>query len=130
MIPYIFLFALPACAALAEHPHSRREHPGAMWIVAGVALTLMIGLRYQVGGDWNNYFLPLMEASYLPLSDALTLDDPGYMLLNWLAASGDLGMWFVNLICGALFTYGLLSFSRQQPRPWLAIVVAVPYLIT
>ena len=51
------------------------------------------------------------------------------MLLNWLAGRNDLGIWFVNTICGGIFSYGLIAFARSQPRPWLALAVAVPYLI-
>ena len=51
------------------------------------------------------------------------------MLLNWFAGRNDLGIWFVNTVCGAIFSYGLIAFARSQPRPWLALVVAVPYLI-
>jgi hypothetical protein len=29
---------------------------------------------------------------------------------------------------GVLFSWGLVAFCRQQPRPWLALAVAVPYL--
>jgi hypothetical protein len=36
----------------------------------------------------------------------------------------------VNSVSAVLFTWGLLTFCRNQPRPWLALMVAVPYLIT
>ena len=51
------------------------------------------------------------------------------MLLNWFAGQNELGIWFVNTICGGIFSYGLIAFARSQPRPWLALAVAVPYLI-
>jgi hypothetical protein len=28
-----------------------------------------------------------------------------------------------------LFSWGLVAFCRQQPRPWLALAVAVPYMV-
>ena len=51
-------------------------------------------------------------------------------MLNWLAARTELGPYFVNTVCAALFAWGLVVFCRAQPRPWLALVVAVPYLVT
>ena len=51
------------------------------------------------------------------------------MLLNWFAGQNELGFWFVNTVCGGIFSYGLIAFARSQPRPWLALAVAVPYLI-
>ena len=35
----------------------------------------------------------------------------------------------VNLICATIFTGGLVRLCREQPFPWLGIVVAVPYLV-
>ena len=100
-----------------------------MWVLAGVALTVTIGLRYQVGGDWNNYLAYLAVMGDWELAEVLAYGDPGYMLLNWFAGRNDLGIWFVNTVCGGIFSYGLIAFARSQPRPWLALAVAVPYLI-
>jgi hypothetical protein len=65
----------------------------------------------------------------MEFDEVLAYGDPGYMLLNWFAGRNNLGIWFVNTVCGAIFSYGLIAFARSQPRPWLALVVAVPYLI-
>jgi hypothetical protein len=65
-----------------------------------------------------------------PLQEALSEGDPAYSLLNWLAAETGLGVYFVNTVCAVLFAWGLVAFCRAQPRPWLALVVAVPYLVT
>jgi hypothetical protein len=40
---------------------------------------------------------------------------------------GDL--WLIDLVCGAVFVTGVYKLARLQPNPWLAVVVAVPYLI-
>jgi hypothetical protein len=102
----------------------------AVWLLAGFALTITIGLRYQVGGDWNNY---LEQFAYIPSWELVEVfgyvGDPGYTLLVWFAGRNDFGIWFVNTVCGGIFSYGLIAFARSQPRPWLALAVAVPYLI-
>lgn len=95
-------------------------------------LVLMIGLRHEVGGDWGSY-LGHIEMVAAPLQEALTEGDPAYSLLNWLAAEtglGVYGVYFVNTVCAVLFAWGLVVFCRAQPRPWLALAVAVPYLVT
>ncbi len=95
-----------------------------------VALVLMIGLRHEVGGDWFAYEEYIYIASFDTLQEAISRGDPAYNALNWLAARLDLGSYFVNTVCAAIFAWGLVVFCRAQPLPWLALVVAVPYLIT
>ena len=96
-----------------------------------VVLALMIGLRHEIGADWGTYIEHQLDARYKSLSESMFDGaDPAYGLLNWLAGQMDLGVYFVNLVCAGLFTWGLLVFCRAQPLPWLALVVAVPYLIT
>jgi hypothetical protein len=95
-----------------------------------VVLVLMIGLRHDVGGDWSSYASHIQEAGYLTLPQALARNDPAYSLLNWLSAWTGIGPYFVNTVCATLFSWGLMVFCRAQPRPWLALVVAVPYLVT
>jgi hypothetical protein len=41
----------------------------------------------------------------------------------------DWGIFGVNLFGGAIFAFGLVIFCRRQPRPWLALAIAVPYLV-
>jgi hypothetical protein len=97
----------------------------------------MIGLRDDVGGDWVHYLAAVEKAAGFSLQELLSSDqglitqkDPAYILLNWLAALTGMGVYFVNTVCAVLFSWGLVVFCRAQPRPWLALVVAVPYLVT
>ena len=130
MLPYWFLFAIPAFVALQErsaHPVSPRRKP--LFVSVTLLLAVMIGLRYQVGGDWGSYLGYLRRSEYLSFSEVFTLRDPGYILLNWVAVQTNGEIWLVNLVCGLIFATGLVSFARSQPRPWLAILVAIPYLV-
>jgi EpsG family len=130
LLPYWILFGIFAAGAVES---GRRLHVGPqrapIFIAAGVFTALMIGLRYRVGGDWGNYERIFEEVEYLNLRDSLGGGDPGYYFLNWLSWRLGFEIWFVNLICGVIFTWGLIKFARQQPNPWLATLVAVPYLI-
>ncbi len=100
-----------------------------LWLFPLIGLTLVIGLRHEVGGDWD-YYLPYTEsAQWLTLKEAISESDPGYGLLNWLGANWGGGIYLVNTVCGLLFSLGLTAFCRQLPRPWLALAVAVPYLV-
>ena len=72
----------------------------------------------------------LREISKRSFFEALKTSDPGYALVNWSVAQVGADVWLVNLICGAIFTWGLIRFARIQERPWLAVLIAVPYLVT
>jgi hypothetical protein len=89
----------------------------------------MVGLRFEVGGDWYNYLEIFAYYQYRDLGDVLFASDPGFSFLNWLAQELGYDIWFVNSICAAIFMWGLVKFARQQPNPWLVFVVAVPYLV-
>jgi hypothetical protein len=128
MLTYWMMFLMPAWAAIAQPRLRAAPRLGPGWVLAWLALTLLIGLRFQVGGDWNSYANAVYAASGRSLAEVLTGGDPGYGLLNWLAWHLGLGVYGVNLACGALFGLGLIVFCRQQPRPWLAMAVAMPYL--
>jgi hypothetical protein len=99
-----------------------------MFSIGLLIVCLMIGLRFEVGGDWGSYLLMFRRAN-MGLDYALRFGDPGYMLLNWVVGFFGGGVLVVNLVCGALFAWGLARLCRTQPEPWLAMVVAVPYLV-
>lgn len=126
MTPYWLLLLLPLWACL-QGP--RRPWPvWQAWLI-GIALTLFIGLRHEVGGDWFNYIPYLTRAEGLSLSEVMVWGDPGYNTLNWLFATHPWGIYGVNLVSAAIFSAGLVLFCRSQPRPWLALCLAIPYLV-
>ena len=126
MIPYWLLLLLPILFCV----HGPCRHwPAWQAILIGIALTLFIGLRHEIGGDWGNYLPYLTRAEGLSLSEVMAWGDPGYNALNWLFASHPWGIYGVNLVSGAIFSAGLVVFCRAQPRPWLALCLAIPYLV-
>jgi hypothetical protein len=90
---------------------------------------ILIGLRYKVGTDYPTYARLFKHLSHLDLRSALTQTDVGYAALNWTVSYVGGGFWLVNLVCSALFTYGLVQYAKGEPNPWLVIVVGVPYLV-
>ena len=148
MTPYWILFIVAATGALTERArkpltlnvNAKSASPkakglNASWWLIASALTLFIGLRHEVGGDWFTY-----EANFQNLDfDALSVEgealgwlatrEPIYRLFEWLGKALGGGIYFVNLLCAALFAYGLARFCRSLPRPWLALAAALPYLV-
>jgi hypothetical protein len=129
VFPYWILFSLFAAGAVQYRPDPRRLIQGGPLLLAMALVTMvMIGFRYEVGGDWLNYIDILHDITENGLWGPRA-QDPGYGLLNLLAGMSGLGIWAVNLACAVLFTWGLVKFARRQPNPWLVMVVSVPYLI-
>lgn len=97
--------------------------------VASLVPIILIGFRYRVGADYGTYAFFFKRMAHLSLGDALNNSDVGYATLSWLATQIGAGLWLVNLVCGILFTFGLVKLAKLQPNPWLAITIAVPYLV-
>lgn len=134
MTPYLLLFCIPALAALADRRkfHSLNRESHSRWYATVLVFSLAIGLRHEVGGDWINYKGDIEYFASIDLLSALTevrTSDPAFGFLSWLSPSMG-GDYFVNFVCGTLFSVGLVSFCRNQPNSWLALTVAVPYLVT
>lgn len=126
MIPYWLLLFVPLWACLRS---PRGSWPAWQAWLIWIALSLTIGLRHEVGGDWFNYLPYLTRAEGLSLSQTFVWGDPGYNTLNWLFASHSWGIYGVNLVSAVIFSAGLVLFCRAQVRPWLALCLAVPYLV-
>jgi hypothetical protein len=128
--PYWLLFSIFAAGSLE---YRRRAKPGREWnpllLMGGLFAACLIGLRYRVGADWATYQIIFELNRYMDLAWTLNRSDPAYALVNWTAHQLGFGIWFVNLVCGLLFAWGLVAFARRQPNPWLAILVSVPYLM-
>lgn len=134
MLIYWVLFTLPAFMALAlpdrgAPPGRDAVRLGAGWWSFGLLLAVIIGFRYQVGGDWFNYLGHLAEDSTQTLGSLLTQRDPGYKFITWLSVTLGWDIYGVNTLAAVIFACGLIAFCRGMSRPWLAATVAVPYLV-
>lgn len=130
---YWLLFFTPALWTLIYskplYPSSRTATKDFLWFLVLIGLTVLIGLRHHVGGDWIDYLSAIETARALTLEETVSMSDPGYALLNWIGAHWGGGIYLVNTICGLFFTLGLISFCRVLPRPMLGLTIAIPYLV-
>lgn len=130
---YWLLFIVIGYAAIANNRVTLLSNFGKVqmsyaWVYTFIALSLMVGLRHEVGGDWQNY----IDKSYLYLDrsliDNFQENEPAYAVLSGLSINLG-GIYFVNLVCGIIFSFGLVVFCRFQSLPWLALLVSIPYLV-
>ena len=106
---------------------SYRGTAGFLWFSI---LVMIIGWRHEVGGDWFSYLYSLESLNGKPFGSNFSLvSDLGYQFFNWVGSNIWGGIYLVNIVCASIFSWGLLSYCKFQPRPELALLVAVPFLI-
>ncbi|MEO5566099.1 MAG: EpsG family protein [Luteimonas sp.] len=128
MWPFWMMLLVPLLAVLSPR-HLPERQARWMWFFVGSVFALMMGLRHQVGGDWGNY-LPLFRlTAKRTFMQVMARDDPGYYGLNWVVAHAGGDIHLVNLLCASVMMWGTVVFCRRQPHPWLALLVAVPYML-
>lgn len=130
MFAYWALFSYFVIGLLSERGSERAHRISSVFLAFGaIAIALLVGLRYQVGGDWNQYEHLFAFARYADLATMLGFGDPAYQVLNLVLAKLGANLWLVNLVCGSIFAWGLHRLATTQPEPWLVMLVAVPYLV-
>jgi hypothetical protein len=138
MALYWFLLLVPTLGAVMaasniESLSNNKAHAKTSALALGLfasLLVIVVGLRHEVGGDWFNYFKPLMSAlEQTWFEGMMSSGDPAYGLLTWIAANFGGGIYLVNSVCALVFVGGLLVFALNSPQPWLTFCVAVPYLV-
>ncbi|MEE4661650.1 MAG: EpsG family protein [Halieaceae bacterium] len=122
------LFALPAIGAISQRHLLATSQRAAWWCLCGI-LIVSVGLRFEVGGDWFNYLGHFTSMRFYSLLALWDRGDPGYYWINWLVFHSGGSIVWVNLICAGIVVAGVSRFARHQPLPWVALAVAVPYLL-
>jgi hypothetical protein len=126
MIPYWLLLLIPVWRVCVA---PKQRWSSLVCVTIWLVLTVMIGLRYEVGGDWEIYLQNMDLVRDVSFSDLNLTRDPAYELLNWTSLKLGLDIYGVNLACAGIFSFGLVLFCSAQPRPWLALCLAIPYLV-
>jgi hypothetical protein len=134
MALYWLLLLVPCLAAIGVPHVGGKSISERSWSLGFqlyfLLLVLVVGWRHEVGGDWSNYLPAIDIALQQSFEEALAqTGDPAYKSLNWMSAHAGAGIYGVNLVCAVVFSYGLMVFCRNTPRPWLSLAVAVPYLV-
>ena len=135
MIVYFALFFVISVFTMnfvskVSYENNSQKYPAIFFILLISFLILFVGLRHQVGGDWNPYLELLEITRGISAPRAMAINDPGYMLLNWIGSNIVGEIYFVNFTCALIFIYGVSKFCALLPNKYLGITCAFPYLIT
>lgn len=124
MFPYLAMLSLPTGLALIS-PAKRRF---LLWSVA-LLYFLMIGFRFRVGMDWNNYISIYESKRLFGLLDFVFSREPGYGVLMWISMHVGGGMMLVDAISALVFCWGFFAVAKRCGEPWIAVAIATPLLV-
>ena len=104
MVVYWLLFGYFAAGAMLSRELRPEERRGPLMFLLGSAIiATSVGLRYEVGADWQTYRFLFSYARFADLGRVIAIGDPGYQLLNWMVRRIGGEIWLVNLISGSIF---------------------------
>lgn len=126
MFPYLALASVSSYFAIVGRA---RERSLLLLFLMCLWVALLIGLRSNVGMDWNNYVIVWYKSLESPLLDMLASAEPGWGLLLYLARETGIGLTGVNLIAGLVFGFGLFQLLKECDEPLLALCAALPILV-
>jgi len=129
MFSYAFMYLLSSMAAISIANRKTIRSSAVVWTFTGVLLTIFVGWRHHVGGDWNNYLRRFQEIADLSFSATIERSDPGYQFLVYVMSHWGFEIYAVNFLSAILFVTGLIVFLRKELNPWLGLTVAIPYLV-
>jgi hypothetical protein len=136
MLIYWLLLAFPAIMAMVYPVGAAGAARAPLRMGRLFAFSMFIALytlagtfRFETGGDWLTYDLMFEDMRSDTLSYALTATDPLYGFLNWFSAQIGTGLYLVNGVCCLVLVYGVVRVATSFREPWLAVLIAVPYLL-
>lgn len=133
MLVYWLLLALPALMAIAYPVQAqgqvRRLGQEYGFVAFLLVYTLLGALRYQTGGDWANYELMYDDIRLDSLGYSLTATDPLFGILAWIDGQIGAQLMLTYGVCCFLLCLGVVRVARRFDEPWLALTIAVPYLL-
>jgi len=126
---YIFFSCLPLLLTFFESKRVSVSIRKAALFLVLIFFILIIGLRFEVGYDWNAYLFHYHATKDISLLQALGTTDFAYAFINWVASNLDLGIVSVNLACAAIFIYATYKFLIHEPSITAFLISAVPTYI-
>ena len=122
---YYLLFLLAVFAGHRPYRESRQ-----LIICVAIIMAIVIGIRHEVGGDWDTYLTTFMRAQSCSFENwRYVSTDIGYASMNIACQRLGLGLVGVNTISGAILMTGIAAFSQRFEAPWMVFVSATAYLV-
>ena len=137
MIPYFLIFYFFLILSLAhEHKIISISNNNKYYFITLfiIGLSIYIGLRDNVGGDWGtyyeNYFINKNDIDFDEfISIYILKKDFLFEFFNFLSNKINKSYYLVNFFFAIIFSYCLVIFSFNFKRPFFALLISSSYLI-
>ncbi len=127
---YIYIINLLALFSLhfLFQKYKNFKYENFIWIFIIFLLSIFIGFRDGVGGDWIHY-----ENFYynVPNINFKSVIGPSlvYVFINQISHYLGIQIVGVNFICAAIFMFALATFLNNTPNKWLSLAISFPIII-
>ena len=131
MWPYWIVFIFPSIVTIFENRISARNKI-IIWYIFLFFLIIFIGLRYEVGGDWDQYNVVYKEiiGEGFNIFNLDIKNDYFYTLVTHLSSLIIEDNIFVNFILSIIFIISLNYFIEKNSDYFLVLTGAIPIHIT
>ena len=130
VISYAIVFLL--CSFGIYLDDFKKKYSNSFFIILFCYLLILIGLRFEIGGDWINYLQNFKAINnsifnYDTKNDfgILFKTEPVLLILNLITPN----IYIFNLACALIFLLGLFILISDCDDKYLSLVVAIPFLI-
>ncbi len=124
MLIYFGMLSIPSLFSILA-PKSKNFF---IFLVILIVFVVIIGLRENIGMDWNNYLAIHGKMRFLEFKEVLYASESASNSLFWVSNRYFSGIYSSNIVAAIILTSGVLIFSSKTSEPWLSIVSSVPYL--
>ena len=130
-IPFIFLTILTSLEFTKRFDFLIKNR--FLYFLLALLLIFFIGLRYEIGCDWDQYkglfekynsfsFMEILKGNY---NSGIRLHELGHILITSISQN----IYILNLIYSSLFTLPLFYFCFQLKRTYFSLLISYPYYI-
>ncbi len=135
MIPYLIPFTFLSILAIKESTNSLESFFNNKYLYYLIALffIIFIGLRYEVGCDWNQYksmfdkysigLLAMLKNNF---TSGHALHEMGHIFIATISRRN---IYILNFIYAILFTLPLFYFCINLKRKFFSLLISYPYYI-
>ena len=127
---YIYLINLTALLLLhfLFYKYKNFELEKFTWIIVIFLLSIFVGFRNEIGGDWTHYEKFYYKITNFTFNEILT-SSLVYIYINKIAHYLEIQIFGVNFICAIIFMSSLSTFLNQTDNKWLALAISFPIII-